>query len=430
MSPEEMRAFDAKHLWHPYTNVLKPGPTHLVKSAKGIEIELEDGTKLIDAMASWWSAIHGYAQRAMVQALHEQACQLPHIMFGGLTHEPAIELGEKLLAITPPSLNHIFYADSGSVCVEVAMKMAVQYHFSTGNPQKTKFLSLRSGYHGDTWKAMSVCDPVTGMHHLFKGALSVQHFVQSPPISFHENWVDDGDKNGLDELEKYLAENHENLAAFILEPVVQGTGGMIFYHPSYLNKARTLCEQYNVLLIFDEIATGFGRTGKLFATYHTHIEPDILCLGKALTGGMMSFGATMASSRIAEGIGKGSPGLFMHGPTFMGNPLACRVALASLNLLESRNWQGRVKTIEQGLQQGLAMASSLDAVKDIRVLGAIGVIEMKHEISADKAHAYTKELGVWLRPFGHNIYCMPPYICNEEEITKITGAMVTLAQRL
>ncbi|MEE9389135.1 MAG: adenosylmethionine--8-amino-7-oxononanoate transaminase [Paracoccaceae bacterium] len=423
-------AFDAKHLWHPYTNVVNPGPTHRVVSAKGVHLTLDDGTRMIDAMSSWWSVIHGYGQPSIIQALKDQADRMPHVMFGGLTHDPAIALGQKLLAITPSSMQRIFYCDSGSVAVEVAMKMAVQYQHATGRPDKSKFVTVRAGYHGDTWKAMSVCDPVTGMHHLFQDALSVQHFVAKPPIGITAEWDTDPSKNGLADLSQILENHHREIAALILEPVVQGTGGMYFYHPEYLNQARALCDAFGVLLIFDEIATGFGRTGKMFATELTAVQPDILCLGKALTGGTMSFAATLTSDKIATGIGNGTPGVFMHGPTFMANPLACAAAIASLELLETTPWQANVNAIEAQLIDELTPIRKLPNVHDVRVLGAIGVIEMDHQVSADQAHPLCKEFGVWLRPFGRHIYCMPPFVITPDELSQVTDAMGKLAKVL
>lgn len=427
MTPND---FDANHLWHPYTSVTKPGPTHKVALAKGVHLTLDDGTKMIDAMSSWWSTIHGYGQPTIIQAVKDQADRMPHVMFGGLTHDPAIALGQKLLAITPPSMQRIFYSDSGSVTVEVAMKMAVQYHHSNGRVDKSQFVTVRSGYHGDTWKAMSVCDPVTGMHHLFQNALSIQHFAEKPHLRITDDWIDDPAKNGLGDLTSILEAHHQTLAAFILEPVVQGAGGMYFYHPEYLNQARALCDAFDVLLIFDEIATGFGRTGEMFATTHATIEPDILCLGKALTGGTMSFAATLTSDKIAMCIGDGNPGVFMHGPTFMANPLACVAGCASLDLLSSTPWQKNVHAIETQLKQELSPLQSLPNVHNVRVLGAIGVIEMDHQVNADEAHPLCKDMGVWLRPFGRHIYCMPPFVITPDQLSKVTHAMHKLAQVL
>ncbi|KPU84911.1 adenosylmethionine-8-amino-7-oxononanoate aminotransferase [Marinosulfonomonas sp. PRT-SC04] len=422
--------FDAKHLWHPYSNVISPGPTHMVASAQGVHLTLQDGTKMIDAMSSWWSTIHGYGQPSIVQAIKDQAEKMPHVMFGGLTHEPAIRLGQKLLAITPPSMQRIFYSDSGSVAVEVAMKMAVQFQHAAGRPAKTQFATIRSGYHGDTWKAMSVCDPVTGMHHLFQDALSIQHFAPKPHLKITDDWVDDPCLNGLGALQQLLDSNHKTIAALILEPVVQGAGGMYFYHPEYLDGARAICDSLNILLIFDEIATGFGRTGKMFATEFCTIEPDIMCLGKALTGGTMSFAATLTTDAVAEMIGGGTPGVFMHGPTFMANPLACAAGIASLDLLRATPWQTNVQQIEAQLQQELTPVRSLPNVVNARVLGAIGVIEMKHQVSADQAQKICPELGVWLRPFGHHIYCMPPFIMTPDQLSQVTAAMYHLAKVL
>lgn len=426
MTPLE---FDQHHLWHPYTNVAKPGPTFRVSEADGAWITLDDGTRLIDGMSSWWCMLHGHRHPKITQAIHDQLDRLPHVMFGGLTHDPAIDLGRKLLEMTPPSMQRIFYCDSGSVAVEVGMKMAVQYQHAVGQPQRTKFVTIKSGYHGDTWKAMSVCDPVTGMHHLFQGAVSIQYFIDKPTIKISEDWQDDEAQNGLGQLRQVL-ETQDDIAAFILEPVVQGTGGMYFYHPEYLNQARAICDAHGVLLIFDEIATGFGRTGKLYATDHTSVEPDILCLGKALTGGHISFACTMTNDRIALGIGNAEPGIFMHGPTFMANPLACAAAKASLDILSEGHWPTQTHRIEQHMSTALAPARSLPGVSDVRCLGGIAVIEMEHTVSADVAHGLAKETGVYLRPFGKNIYTMPPFICSEQELSQISAAMLRLAEVL
>lgn len=423
-------SFDASHLWHPYSNIVRPGPAYLVRHAQGVYLTLDDGARMIDAMSSWWCAIHGHGHPAIVGAVKAQLDELPHVMFGGLTHMPAIELGRRLLALAPSTMRHIFYCDSGSVAVEVAMKMAVQYHHAAGNPDRTRFATVRSGYHGDTWKAMSVCDPVTGMHHLFQGALGIQHFAQQPPVRIGDEWNGDPAQNGLGDLRRLLETHRDSVAALILEPVVQGACGMFFYHPAYLDAARALCDEFGALLIFDEIATGFGRTGKMFAAEHCRVEPDILCLGKALTGGTLSFAATMTTARVAETIGNGRPGVFMHGPTFMANPLACAAAIASIDLLASGKWHVDVRRIETGLKAGLEPARALPNVRDVRVLGAIGVIEMAHPVSADAAHPLCRELGVWLRPFGHNIYCMPPFVIDGDELSRICDAMRYLAERL
>ncbi|MCZ4270866.1 adenosylmethionine--8-amino-7-oxononanoate transaminase [Maritalea porphyrae] len=427
MTPLE---FDQKHLWHPYTNVEKPGPTFVVKSAEGVWLTLDDGTKVIDAMSSWWCMLHGHKHPKITKAIHDQLDVMPHVMFGGLTHDPAIELGKKLLEITPSTMQRIFYCDSGSVAVEVAMKMAVQYQHALGFEGRSKFATVRSGYHGDTWKAMSVCDPDTGMHHLFQGALAVEHFIDRPPITIDETWNEEPSANGLSELRAIFEAHGKEIAAFILEPVVQGTGGMYFYHPEYLNQARALCDEFGILLIFDEIATGFGRLGKMFATDFCAIEPDIMCLGKALTGGHISFATTMTNDRVAQTIGNGSPGIFMHGPTFMANPLACVAAKASLDLLAEGDWQSQTANIAAQLQTELAPARELPGVADVRIIGAIGVIEMKHTVSADQAHGMVKENGVYLRPFGKNIYSMPPFVSSPDEVSKIASAMIKLAKVL
>ena len=425
MTPHD---FDRAHLWHPYSNITRPGPTHIVASAEGVWLTLDDGTRMIDAMSSWWSVIHGHRHPALIQAAHDQLDRLPHVMFGGLTHAPAIDLGKRLITMLPTGLDRIFYADSGSVAVEVALKMAVQYQNAMGLPDRTQFATIRSGYHGDTWKAMSVCDPATGMHHLFRGAVSVQHFADRPPLRFGDVWSDDAALNGLVALREVLADNQAQIAALILEPVVQGAGGMYFYHPEYLNQARALCDDHDILLIFDEIATGFGRTGHMFATELCAVTPDIICLGKALTGGTMSFAATIATQAVADAIGHGTPGAFMHGPTFMANPLACAVAGASLDLLATGAWKAQVAAIQAQLTDDLGPARALPGVADVRVLGAIGVIEMDHNVSADTAHGYARDTGVYLRPFGRNIYTMPPFVTSAAELSQITAAMLRLAR--
>ncbi len=430
MSTLSQLEFDQQHLWHPYTNVVKPGPTFVVKEAEGVYLTLDDGTRLIDAMSSWWCMMHGHRHPQITAAMHTQLDQLPHVMFGGLTHGPAIDLGRKLLEITPESLTRIFYCDSGSVSVEVAMKMAVQYQHALGFPGRSEFATIRSGYHGDTWKAMSVCDPDTGMHHLFQGAVSVQHFVSRPPVALGQDWPDDPALNGLSELRATLEAGASKIAALILEPIVQGTGGMYFYHPEYLNQARAICDELGILLIFDEIATGFGRTGELFATDFCTVEPDIICLGKGLTGGHISFACTMTNDRVANGVGGGNPGIFMHGPTYMANPLACAAAKAALDVLTGQDWQTRVAEIAAQMVAELESARRSPNVADVRVLGGIGVIEMKHSVSADAAHARAKAMGVFLRPFGKNIYTMPPFVTTPDELSRITAGMLRLAREL
>ena len=417
--------FDRKHIWHPYTSATNPLPTQLVESANGVRLSLADGTELIDGMASWWCAIHGYNHPRLNSAAKVQIDNMAHVMFGGLTHQPAIELCQRLLDITPASLQHVFLADSGSISVEVAIKMAVQYWQANGQPSKRKMLSLRGGYHGDTFAAMSVCDPDTGMHHLFNDAVVKQLFTQRPSCRFDER---DGafNESSTDDLKSILSQHHQNIAAIILEPIVQGAGGMWFYHPDYLKRVRELCEQFDVLLIADEIATGFGRTGKLFACQWADIEPDILCLGKALTGGYMSLAATLASSEVAHGISQDG-GVFMHGPTFMGNPLACAVANESLKLLSDGNWQADVSRIEQQLTQHLVQARALDSVSDVRILGAIGVLEMAEPIDTQSAQAFFVQRGVWVRPFGKLLYIMPPYSINNKDLSTLCQAMLDFA---
>ncbi|MBN57018.1 adenosylmethionine--8-amino-7-oxononanoate transaminase [Thalassolituus sp. UBA3500] len=419
--------YDREHVWHPYSSMTDPGHTWPVVSASGVRLKLQDGRELIDGMSSWWCTVHGYNHPVLNAALNEQAERMSHVMFGGLTHGPAIELARRLVALTPDGLEKVFIADSGSVSVEVAIKMAIQYQHARGETTRTRLLALERGYHGDTLGAMSVCDPKRGMHHLFSGILPEQFFVPAPQTRFEEEWNPDD----IAPLRECLEKNHKSIAALILEPVVQGAGGMRFYHPEYLRQARSLCDEFGVLLIADEIATGFGRSGKLFACEYAGISPDIMCVGKAITGGYMTLAATLATTEVAETISRGEAGCFMHGPTFMANPLACRVACASLDLLMENNWQRQVSGIELGLKQGLSRASELEGVADVRVLGAIGVIELKDPVDVKRLQPACVDRGIWVRPFAHNFYVMPPYIMREGDLAYLTSNMVgALAQTL
>ncbi|GLX80340.1 adenosylmethionine-8-amino-7-oxononanoate aminotransferase [Thalassotalea insulae] len=419
-------AFDREHIWHPYTSMSDPLPSYLVESAHGVNINLATGETLIDGMSSWWSVLHGYNHPVLNQALTAQAQQFSHVMFGGLTHQPAIALAETLINITPKGLDRIFFSDSGSVAVEVAIKMALQYWQSQQRSEKHKLLTVRNGYHGDTFAAMSVCDPVTGMHQIFDNVLMKSVFAPAPRITIDQPWQ----AHETEQLAQLFEQHHHQLAAFIIEPIVQGTGGMHFYHPEYLKQVRHLCDKYQVLFIADEIATGLGRTGKLFACEWSEISPDIMCLGKTLTGGYLSLAATLCTEHIAKTISDGEASCFMHGPTYMGNPLACAVANASINLLLEQDWQTRVKEIELQLVAELLPLKAHPQVNDARVLGSIGVVETNAAVNVAAIQKRFVELGVWIRPFGKLIYIMPPLIIKPDQLSKLTQAISTVVNEV
>ncbi|MFT4583414.1 MAG: adenosylmethionine-8-amino-7-oxononanoate aminotransferase [Gammaproteobacteria bacterium] len=422
LSTDALLAFDREHIWHPYSATINQPQVFAVESASGTCLRLEDGRELIDAMASWWSVIHGYSHPELNAALHRQIDTMSHVMFGGLTHRPAVELSARLLEITPSTLTRVFFSDSGSVSVEVAIKLAIQYWAARQQPRKHRLLTIRGGYHGDTFGAMAVCDPVTGMHSLFSATLAQHIFADRPSVAFDGVWHNDAFNN----LEQSMRAHQKEIAAVIVEPIVQGAGGMWFYHQNYLRKLRALCDELDTLLIFDEIATGFGRTGKLFACEHAGIDPDIMCLGKALTGGYMSFAATLTNDEIAATISGGDPGVFMHGPTFMANPLACAVSLASIDLLLKTQWSTKVLNIETKLQALLEPCRSLAAVKDVRILGAIGVVELHQAVDMHLIPQQFVERGVWLRPFGRLVYLMPPYIISDAELAIVADAIFAI----
>jgi len=420
VTPEEILALDAAHVWHPYGAVPPAVPPLVVASAQGVRLRLADGRELIDGMSSWWAAVHGYRHPVLDAAVTEQLGRMSHVMFGGLTHEPAARLAQQLVQLSPDGLEHVFFADSGSVSVEVAVKMCLQYWRSRGKPAKHRLLTWRGGYHGDTFTPMSVCDPDGGMHALWADVLTPQVFAGPPPAELDTAYVG--------QLARLIEEHADELAAVIVEPVVQGAGGMRFHDPRYLHVLRELCLTHDVLLVFDEIATGFGRTGELFAADHAGISPDVMCVGKALTGGYLTLAATLCTPEVARGISAGEVPVLMHGPTFMANPMACAVASASIELLLSRDWRGEVTGIAEGLRDGLAPARLLPGFVDVRVLGAIGVVQLDHEVDMAAATAAAVDAGVWLRPFRDLIYTMPPFIASAADVAHIARAVVAAAQ--
>ncbi|MFI6154434.1 adenosylmethionine--8-amino-7-oxononanoate transaminase [Kitasatospora sp. NPDC051170] len=424
LAPDALLALDRAHVWHPYGPMPGTVTPYVVESASGVRLRLAEPVaggrrELVDGMSSWWAAIHGYRHPVLDEAVREQLGRMSHVMFGGLTHEPAVRLAARLVEITPEPLRHVFLADSGSVAVEVAMKMALQYWQSVGRPGKQRLLTWRGGYHGDTFHPMSVCDPEGGMHHLWGGVLPGQLFAPEPPVTFDAEYAS--------QFEELMARHADELAAVIVEPVVQGAGGMRFHSPEYLRMLRELCDRYGVLLIFDEIATGFGRSGALFAADHAGVSPDVMCLGKALTGGYLTLAATLCTAEVADGISRGEVPVLAHGPTFMGNPLACAVALASVDLLLGQDWAVEVKRIEAGLAAGLAGAVEVPGVRDVRTQGAIGVVQLDHPVNVAAATEAAAREGVWLRPFRDLIYTMPPYVCEDEDVARIAAAVTAAA---
>ncbi|WP_405782818.1 adenosylmethionine--8-amino-7-oxononanoate transaminase [Streptomyces sp. NBC_00859] len=418
--PAALLDLDRRHVWHPYGPMPGRQEPLLVESASGVRLRVAGAGDLVDGMSSWWSAIHGYNHPVLNEAARGQLDRMSHVMFGGLTHEPAVRLAAKLVEITPEPLQHVFLADSGSVSVEVAVKMCLQYWRSVGRPAKQRLLTWRGGYHGDTWQPMSVCDPEGGMHELWSGVLPRQIFADAPPADYEQGYAD--------HLQELIGRHAHELAAVIVEPVVQGAGGMRFHSPAYLRVLREACDAHGVLLVFDEIATGFGRTGKLFAAGHAGVSPDVMCVGKALTGGYLTMAATLCTSRVAEGIARGEVPVLAHGPTFMGNPLAAAVACASVELLLGQDWEREIKRLETALTDGLSGAAELPGVRDVRVLGAIGVVQLDHEVDMAAATRAAVREGVWLRPFRDLVYTMPPYITGDQDVARICRAVIAVAR--